>query len=335
MTDPNEIIRALKLWLQPGDVFEVRVLDSITADWRRPHTESGYFDYDHIEEAAKAVKGLHSYRGAYATVNPVNPDLLARACSRIRGITKEPTTSDADIVSRRWLLIDCDAKRPSGVSSSDAEHLAALDKAKEIRDGLATLGWSQPISIDSGNGAQLMYRIDLPTNDGELVSKVIGEIAKSSSEQVAVDITILNPARIWRIPGTMNCKGDNVPTRPHRLCKIIDEPAELTLVTQEQLQDIVSPNKPAEIKLTNAFDLDDWIAKYCPDLGSPVEWKGGRKWVFPICPFNEAHTNKSAVLIQEPSGAIAFKCHHNGCAGNDWHKLRELREPGCYDQKKA
>ena len=51
-----------------------------------------------------------------------------------------------------------------------------------------------------------------------------------------------------------------------------------------------------------AFDLDSWITQYCPELGSPQPWKGGRKWIFPICPFNEAHTNKSAVLIQEPSG---------------------------------
>ena len=74
-----------------------------------------------------------------------------------------------------------------------------------------------------------------------------------------------------------------------------------------------------------AFDLDSWIAQYCPELGSPQPWKGGRKWIFPVCPFNEAHTNKSAVLIQEPSGAVAFKCHHNGCSGNDWRALRELR----------
>lgn len=31
MIDANEIIRALKLWFQPGDVFEVRVLDAISA----------------------------------------------------------------------------------------------------------------------------------------------------------------------------------------------------------------------------------------------------------------------------------------------------------------
>ena len=84
MTDANEIIHALRLWFQAGDVFEVRVLDAVSADWMRPHTESGYFDYEHIPDAAAAIGKLRAYRGAYATVNPVKPELLARAWNRIR-----------------------------------------------------------------------------------------------------------------------------------------------------------------------------------------------------------------------------------------------------------
>lgn len=342
MTDANEITHALRLWFQAGDVFEVRVLDAVSADYRREHIESGYFDYEHISAVPEALKRLLSFRGVYVTVNPVNPDLLARAVNRLRPAGRNPTTADTDIVRRRWLLIDCDPKRSSGVSSTKAEHESALAKAREIRDGLSSLGWPDPIMTDSGNGAQLMYRIDLPADDGELVRRVIGEIAKASSEQVAIDTSVHNPARIWRLPGTMNCKGDSIPERPHRMARILEEPQDIVSVSLKQMQDIVSyQNKDPqtdgpddEWKHTMpAFDLDSWIAQYCPELGSPQPWKGGRKWIFPVCPFNEAHTNKSAVLIQEPSGAVAFKCHHNGCSGNDWHALRELREPGCYDRR--
>ena len=342
MTDANEIIHALRLWFQAGDVFEVRVLDAVSADYRREHIESGYFDYEHISAVPEALKRLLSFRGVYVTVNPVNPDLLARAVNRLRPAGRNPTTADTDIVRRRWLLIDCDPRRASGVSSSNAEHESALAKAREIRDGLSSLGWPDPIMTDSGNGAQLMYRIDLPADDGELVRRVIGEIAKASSEQVAIDTSVHNPARIWRLPGTMNCKGDSIPERPHRMARILEEPQDIVSVSREQMQDIVSYQSEDtqtdvpddEWKHTMpAFDLDSWIAQYCPELGSPQPWKGGRKWIFPVCPFNEAHTNKSAVLIQEPSGAVAFKCHHNGCSGNDWRALRELREPGCYDRR--
>lgn len=342
MTDANEITHALRLWFQVGDVFEVRVLDAVSADYRREHIESGYFDYEHISAVPEALKRLLSFRGVYVTVNPVNPDLLARAVNRLRPAGRNPTTADTDIVRRRWLLIDCDPRRASGVSSSNAEHESALAKAREIRNGLSSLGWPKPVLTDSGNGAQLMYRIDLPADAGELVRRVIGEIAKASSEQVAIDTSVHNPARIWRLPGTMNCKGDSIPERPHRMARILDEPQDIVPVSREQMQDIVSyqsedtqtDGPDDEWKHTMpAFDLDSWIAQYCPELGSPQPWKGGRKWIFPVCPFNEAHTNKSAVLIQEPSGAVAFKCHHNGCSGNDWRALRELREPGCYDRR--
>ena len=342
MTDANEITHALRLWFQAGDVFEVRVLDAVSADYRREHIESGYFDYEHISAIPEALKRLLSFRGVYVTVNPVNPDLLARAVNRLRPAGRNPTTADTDIVRRRWLLIDCDPRRASGVSSSNAEHESALAKAREIRDGLSSLGWADPIMTDSGNGAQLMYRIDLPANDGELVRRVIGEIAKASSEQVAIDTSVHNPARIWRLPGTMNCKGDSIPERPHRMARILEEPQDIVPVSREQMQDIVSyQSEDTQTDVPDddwkhtmpAFDLDSWIAQYCPELGSPQPWKGGRKWIFPVCPFNKAHTNKSAVLIQEPSGAVAFKCHHNGCSGNDWRALRELREPGCYDRR--
>ena len=337
-TDKESIVSALKLWFREGDVFEIRVLDATTSEWMRPHMESGYFDYEHIPDAAEAISRLRSYRGAYATVNPVNPDLLARACNRLRGITREATTADTDIVVRRWLLIDCDPKRVSGVSSSDPEHEAALSMACKIRAGLSASGWPDPILIDSGNGAQMMYRIDLPVADGDLVQRGIAGIATAGDDKVDVDLTVFNPARIWRIPGTMNCKGDDVKTRPHRMAQILSVPEKFGIVTPEQMEvaaswKTVSNSETVPCREVSDFDLDAWIARYCPELGQPQVWKDGRKWVFPVCPFNDAHRNRSAVLIQQSNGAIAFRCHHNSCTGNDWRKLRELRDPGCYERK--
>lgn len=347
-TDKESIVSALKLWFREGDVFEIRVLDALSPEWMRPHMESGYFDYEHIPDAAEAIGKLRSFRGAYATVNPVNPDLLARACNRLRGITREATTADTDILSRRWLLVDCDPKRVSGVSSSDSEHEAAISMACKIRSGLSASGWPDPILIDSGNGAQMMYRIDLPVEDGGLVQRCIAGIATAGDDKVDVDLTVFNPARIWRIPGTMNCKGDDVKTRPHRMAQILSVPEKFGIVTPEQMETAASwknaagttslpsggaqetSSLPREV---SEFNLDDWIARYCPELGAPQVWKDGRKWVFPVCPFNDAHRNRSAVLIQQSNGAIAFRCHHNSCTGNDWFKLRELREPGCHDRK--
>ena len=339
MTDRDELIRALRLLFVAGDVFEIRVLKAVTAGYQRPHTESGYFDYEHIPQAADAIARLRSYAGAYVTLNPVDPDLLARACNRIGPAEQNSTTSDADTVVRRWLPVDCDAVRKSNISSTDDEHETALSLAHDIRKGLAGLGWPEPVMLDSGNGAQMLFRIDLPAKDGGLVQKAIASIAEASTEKVRVDLTVYNPARIWRLPGTMNCKGDSIPTRPHRMAHIVSVPDTLECVTEEQLRDFTASSAQANSAETlqnfaadSTFSLDAWIAEHLPEPGSPVPYNGGRKWQLRVCPFNHEHDNGSAVLIEEPSGAVAFRCLHNSCAGNDWRKLREMLEPGCYDQ---
>lgn len=339
MTDRDELIRALRLLFVVGDVFEIRVLKAVTAGYQRPHTESGYFDYEHIPQAADAIAKLRSYAGAYVTLNPVDPDLLARACNRIGPAEQNSTTADADTVVRRWLPVDCDAVRKSNISSTDDEHETALSLARDIRKGLVGLGWPEPVMLDSGNGAQMLFRIDLPAKDDGLVQKAIASIAEASTEKVHVDLTVYNPARIWRLPGTMNCKGDSIPTRPHRMAHIISAPDTPECVSDELLRKVIACSSQAnsaeihqDCAIDSTFSLDAWIAEHLPELGSPVPYNGGRKWVFRVCPFNHEHDNGSAVLIEEPSGAIAFRCLHNSCAGNDWPKLREMLEPGCYDR---
>ena len=341
MTDKEEIIRALSFWFKPGDVFEIRALGATSSGNRQEHTVSGYFDFEHIKDAAEAVCKLYGFRGVYATANPVKPDLLARAVNRIRPIGRnEPTTSDGDIARRKWLLIDCDADRPAGISSTDAEHEAALTKIREIRDGLSTLGWPQPLMTDSGNGAQLMYAIDLPADDSGLVQKCLESLSAASDENVHVDKTVCNPARIWRLPGTMNCKGDHAEGfRPHRMARILEVPEEIITVTGEQLRTLTEgiqediPAETAYLAEGESFDLDAWIAAHCPEVGPAQPYKDGRKWIFPVCPFNSEHTNRSAALFQNAAGAIGFRCLHNSCMGNDWRKLRVMLEPGCYDHR--
>jgi hypothetical protein len=60
----------------------------------------------------------------------------------------------------------------------------------------------------------------------------------------------------------------------------------------------------------------------------PLPWQGGRKWTFPICPWNSEHRNRSAYIVELRGGALDAGCHHNGCAGKDWYALRDLYEPG-------
>src|SRR3954463_5137698 len=139
--DPTEIRRSLDLLLLRGQVTELRALGVSAPEYRRPHTVSGYFD-DPDALTHTATNLSHHAQGVYVVLNPVNPALLARAANRVRPMTeRDASTADTDIVARRWLPIDADPRRPSGISSTDAEHAAALDRVRRIRDALSAEDW--------------------------------------------------------------------------------------------------------------------------------------------------------------------------------------------------
>lgn len=219
--DRNEVLRACQALFAPGQVVELRALDAVTKEWRRPHTISGYFDdWEKLAAAATTIQA----RGIYVTLNPVNPALLARANNRLRDMqAADASTSDNDIVARRWLPIDCDPVRPSGISSTDAEHELALARAREIRAYLRSQGWPEPLLADSGNGAHLLYRVELPVDDGGLIEKALVALSfRFTDALVVVDEKNFNPARIWKLYGTVAAKGDHTPERPHRLSRLVE-----------------------------------------------------------------------------------------------------------------
>jgi hypothetical protein len=109
--DPIYITRVLRTFCQESNMVEVRILGVPKAG----HI-SGYFsDMDRPASAVARCDGRAE--ATYFTPNPVQPALLARGDNRLVEWARH-TTSDADIVCRRWLLIDLDPERPTGVSSS-------------------------------------------------------------------------------------------------------------------------------------------------------------------------------------------------------------------------
>jgi len=82
----------------------------------------------------------------------------------------------------------------------------------------------------------------------------------------------------------------------------------------------------------SAFNIDAWIEKYGLDVIGPANWQDGRKWTFRICPFDASHTNRSAYIVQHPSGAISAGCHHDSCKGKGWRELHQLFEPNGYER---
>ena len=324
----DEIRRAIAFLAPPEGVVEVRAL----ADGA---THSGYFDdYESLARAVEALDADPSVAGIYVTLNTVNPALLARRANRIkmRLSRKDATTADADIIRRRWLPVDIDPVRPSGVSSTDDEHDAALAAAERIAGYLAEQGFPSPVRADSGNGAHLLYRIDLP-NDAGATALVKGCLATLdalfSNETVTVDTANHNAARIWKLYGTLSRKGDSTPQRPHRRAKILAAPAEIAGVPLERLQHLAGllPREEPP-KKTAGIDLAAWLLDHGIAVRGTRPYQGGTLYSLAECPFSSAHTD-GAFAIQFANGAIFAGCHHASCGGGAqrWPELRERYEP--------
>lgn len=330
--------RFLALLACTGDVFELRALSK---GHSAPQVTAGYFD-DMDKLAAAAVDLSGKVDGVYLTINPVNPALLARApANRTHRAGNGDTTSDRDVRVRRHMLVDVDPVRPTGISSTDEEHAAAIALAERIASELAERGWPEPILADSGNGGHLIYAIDLPVDDGQLVKRVLAALSKAyTTPELKVDEKVFNSARISKVYGTLTRKGENTADRPHRLSRLIRTPEALEVVPRDLLEAFLPTSAPAPPRdpprpdrhhePRSQFDLDTWIAEHLPDaIAQP--WSEGRKWLLPVCPFNDSHNRREAFVVEKHGGVIAAACQHESCF-KSWRELRQRFEPDAYER---
>lgn len=351
----TEMRRSLELLHEPGTVFEIRALHV-----GRVKTVSGYFN--DVETAAKAVYDVDQRKavGVYVTLNPCNPALLSRANNRMVDWPKS-TTTDAEIVRRRWLFIDIDPARPSGIGSTDVEKRTAQTLVADIEEALRQRGWSYPLLADSGNGAYLLYRVDLPNDDEatKLLKAFYGGLNTllgnydPTQPHSQIDLSVYNAARILRIGGTLNRKGDSTPDRPHRFCayqepvadcpvdvipvELIREVAELALLKTTTTSSAahtgngrVRHNERCEYR---RLDVQRYLRHYRVDFQEKDTQDGVAYRV--TCPFNDQHgSNGESAVLQRVDGQVAYRCMHNSCSGRRWSDFRDavgLPLPEHYD----
>lgn len=342
--NPELMRRQLDLLLvEPGDVVELRIVTPKGAK------ASGYFD--NADAAIEAIRpwALDEHIDTiFVLLNPPQPACWRRyanrmqpASPRVRGEFPKETTSDGDVLKRRWLLIDCDAERPSGVSASDEERGASRTLATDIYGFLKGQGIDQRslATMTSGNGFYVLVRIDLPNDEAsrKLCEDVLkGLAATFPGEGAHVDVKCFNAGRIAALCGTTKGKGDNLPEAPHRMVKPIVFPSAPIPAPVEALERIAAlspkPQKPAAPSARpgrpadGPFDAAAWLAKF-PQvelLDGPVASSGGWTRWYVRCPWDGSHAGKDAYLSVSASGAVTFHCSHNSCSGRDWKALREL-----------
>lgn len=311
--DIAEIARALRLYHpDPDSTFEIRALKVENGG-----TASGYFRAAQIDAAAQAAAALSgNCKGVYLTLNPVDAEVLnGRAAGRIDRSAKV-TTKDKEVTRLTKLLIDFDPERqPADISATDKEKVAAFALAERVKAEL--FPGIEPIVVDSGNGAQLIYKIDEPNDPAtvKLLRRVLAAVkARFSTAQTKIDVSVFNPSRIVRLPGTLNCKGDNTSDRPHRMARIISVPAAMLAVSRAILELVAGPEPhrgPAATRLmwTDVKPVfEKRITKTKPgDNGATIVEVEG-------CPFGDEHSDdRSGFFVVEANGQAWPHCQHDHC----------------------
>lgn len=322
----ESITQSLEILKQPEEVVEIRILKTDKG------TVSGYFN-----DEEKLLASIQKYIGKYdiyITLNPTKDEMLARCSNRLQTYAKN-TSSDQDMKEIRYVLIDIDPIRVSGISSTDDEKKAALALIVKIQEDLVQEGFPEPIIADSGNGYHMLLPVELANTQANV--KIIKEFLGTldflySNNQAQVDVTTYNASRIVKLYGTKACKGDDTDDRPHRWSKIVVMPEELYLTDKVQLQafakkkpNVKSPAKSKGKKQVKSVDVPAFIEKHDLDLAySGPFGKNATKYILRTCPWNSDHMNNSAYIIQFAEGGVTAGCHHNGCSNETWQSLQSL-----------
>lgn len=334
--DEPTIRRTIDILKPNNELFEIRIIGK----GNRKRIISGYFtDTDTLIKQFDLIDPRSA--NIYITINKVNEDCYAREqhdCFR----QTDASTHDHEIDAYEWLFVDLDPERVAEVSSSDAELKEAELLADKVYGYMKSLGFREPVRAMSGNGHHLLYKIDLPNTDESkaLIERCLTNLASMfNNGKVKIDIVNHNQSRVCKLYGTLAQKGSNTKSRPHRMSKLTSVPQKIEVNGIELLNALANelPEVPkvrrGSTSAAGEFDIENWMTEHGLEL---IRRETGTDCViYPLahCPFNHSHTDGDSKIFRYTNGAIAFKCHHNSCRGKYWQDVRELLEPGAYDNK--
>jgi hypothetical protein len=322
--DKAEIVKALNALFESTDVIELRAFHK-----GRKRTDAGYFDGDHRDELAEEAKRLSTSGAAvYVALNRLDPQLLGCYANRVEHYA-QATATDANIIQRRWLLLDVDPSRPKDTSATEEQLTAAKDCARRCYQALKREHWPEPLAAESGNGMHLLYPLDLPndTDSRDLIKGALAGLAgRFDRTSVSVDQAVFNAARIVKLYGTVANKGDHTAVAPWRLSRLITKPRRDSVVTPDQLRALHLPHERSVFSLPpygKSFDLEGFLSRLSTGYRQDAH-EGSERYKLDHCPFNAEHGRGEAAIFRKPDGTLGFKCQHNSCADKHWQDLRAL-----------
>lgn len=317
-----------------NELVEIRILDPETK-----RSYSGYFT--DIETILKEVK-KYERSNLYFTLNVIDPACYSREQHDKISTRPKSTTSDNEIIARKWCLIDIDCEKPSDTNSTDEEKELAKEVVNNVYAFLRDEGFEKPVVCDSANGFHLLYKQAMLSNEKNTETmknflKVLDMYF--STDKVKIDCSTFNPSRICKLYGVYSRKGADTKERPQRESKILKVPSEVKVTPNEYFEKVASYlPQPEKRDMSNnygasIFNLDEFIAKYNIKIRNVVEAKDFTKYVLEECPFNSSHRAPDSAIFKMRDGSFGFKCLHNSDSHYTFRDFRLFYDKDAYTKK--
>lgn len=316
------------------ELVEIRILDPETK-----RSYSGYFT--DIETMLREIKRYEKCN-LYFTLNVIDPACYSREQHDRISTRPKSTTSDMEILGRKWCLIDVDCEKPSDTNSTDAEKELAKGVVNEVYKFLRDEGFEKPIICDSANGYHLLYKqamISNPQNTETMKNFLKVLDMYFSTDKVKIDCTTFNPSRICKLYGVISRKGSDTKERPQRESKILRVPQEIKITPNEYFEKVASylpkPEKRDRSNNwgANSFDLDEFIQTYNIKVRNIVTSHDYTKYILEECPFNSSHRAPDSAIFKMRDGSYGFKCLHNSCSQYTFKDFRLHYDADAYSVK--
>lgn len=340
MVDKIELKKWWDIFVGDGNFTEIRILGRFQY--------SGYFkSFDNLCKQLEPYTNMEDEQ-IYFVLNRIDESCYARPqCEKFVKSVKV-STNDNDIISRRFVMIDCDPIRKSSVNSNEFEFNCAMQKARDIFRFLRENGLQDAIVCHSGNGAHLQLLVDLPNDDEttEILKrfyKYLGQ--RFTDEHVDIDQKVFNLARLCKVYSTVAKKGANITDRPWRQSKIIYVPKELKVTPLERFKaiaDLLPKEEPKQAPQSNSswnrygekFNLENWLNTHGIEYRKKQEGSS-IKYEIKECPWKDQHSSNnpySSALFQDENGKVTYTCAHSHCADKQWKDFRLFYEPDAYSR---
>ena len=328
----------IRLWYDVfknnNELVEIRILD--------PNSKKSYSGY--FTDVETILREIRPYENCniYFTLNVINDACYSREQHDRISTRPKSTTSDNEILARKWCLIDIDCEKPADTNSSDEEKELAKEVVNNVYKFLRDEGFEQPVICDSANGFHLLYKMAMKstTENTETMKNFLKVLDMYfSTEKVKIDTSTFNPSRICKLYGVISRKGSNTKERPQRESKILRVPKDVKATPNEYFEKVASyipkPEKRDRTNFygTNSFDLDAFLQEHNIAVRNIVTTSEYTKYVLEHCPFNEAHTAPDSAVFKMRDGSFGFRCLHNSCQQYTFKDFRKFYDPDAYEHE--